>query len=102
MNCSGVWRSGSEGAEVCFTYALCYRFDWPIAGNPGFREHSWLSDAISVARVFGRSQDQPRAQAHQATLAAELVSMRALVGGRARRLRVCTRCLKAGKVTKVI
>ena len=29
-------------------------------------------------------------------------SMRALVDGRARRLRVCTRCLKAGKVTKVI
>ena len=31
-----------------------------------------------------------------------LVSMRALVGGRARRVRVCTRCLKAGKGTKVI
>jgi large subunit ribosomal protein L28 len=31
-----------------------------------------------------------------------LVSMRALVAGRVRRVRVCTRCLKAGKVTKVI
>jgi len=31
-----------------------------------------------------------------------LVSMRALVAGRPRRVRVCTRCLKAGKVTKVI
>jgi large subunit ribosomal protein L28 len=31
-----------------------------------------------------------------------LVSMRAVVGGRAQRVRVCTRCLKAGKVTKVI
>lgn len=31
-----------------------------------------------------------------------LVSMRALVAGKAKRLRVCTRCLKAGKVTKVI
>jgi large subunit ribosomal protein L28 len=31
-----------------------------------------------------------------------LVSMRALVAGNARRVRVCTRCLKAGKVTKVI
>jgi large subunit ribosomal protein L28 len=31
-----------------------------------------------------------------------LVSMRALVSGRAKRVRVCTRCLKAGKVTKVI
>jgi len=31
-----------------------------------------------------------------------LVSMRAMVSGRARRVRVCTRCLKAGKVTKVI
>lgn len=31
-----------------------------------------------------------------------LVSMRALVSGRAQRLRVCTRCLKAGKVTKVV
>jgi ribosomal protein L28 len=28
--------------------------------------------------------------------------MRALVSGKARRVRVCTRCLKAGKVTKVI
>jgi large subunit ribosomal protein L28 len=31
-----------------------------------------------------------------------LVALRALVAGRAKRLRVCTRCLKAGKVTKVI
>ena len=31
-----------------------------------------------------------------------LVSMRALVAGKTQRLRVCTRCLKAGKVTKVI
>ena len=31
-----------------------------------------------------------------------LVSMRAVVSGKARRVRVCTRCLKAGKVTKVI
>ena len=31
-----------------------------------------------------------------------LVNMRALVGGRTQRLRVCTRCLKAGKVTKVV
>src|SRR5262249_8537537 len=31
-----------------------------------------------------------------------LVSMRAMVSGRAQRVRVCTRCLKAGKVTKVI
>jgi large subunit ribosomal protein L28 len=31
-----------------------------------------------------------------------LVSMRALVGGRPARVRVCTRCLKAGKVTKII
>lgn len=31
-----------------------------------------------------------------------LVSMRIMVAGRARRARVCTRCLKAGKVTKVI
>jgi large subunit ribosomal protein L28 len=31
-----------------------------------------------------------------------LVAMRALIGGRAQRVRVCTRCLKAGKVTKVI
>jgi ribosomal protein L28 len=30
------------------------------------------------------------------------VSMRALVAGRPQRVRVCTRCLKAGKVTKVI
>ena len=31
-----------------------------------------------------------------------LIAMRALVAGRAQRVRVCTRCLKAGKVTKVI
>ena len=31
-----------------------------------------------------------------------LVSMRALVGGVPKRLRVCTRCLKAGKVTKLV
>jgi large subunit ribosomal protein L28 len=31
-----------------------------------------------------------------------LVSMRAQIGGKAQRVRVCTRCLKAGKVTKVI
>lgn len=31
-----------------------------------------------------------------------LVRIRALVEGRARRLRVCTRCIKAGKVTKAV
>ena len=31
-----------------------------------------------------------------------LVSMRGTVGDTTRRLRVCTRCLKAGKVTKVV
>ena len=31
-----------------------------------------------------------------------LVSIRAMVGGTPKRLRVCTRCLKAGKVTKVV
>jgi len=31
-----------------------------------------------------------------------LVSMRAMVGGTPKRLRVCTRCLKAGKVTKLV
>ena len=33
---------------------------------------------------------------------ANLVSMRALVKGKVERLRVCTRCLKAGKVVKVV
>jgi large subunit ribosomal protein L28 len=33
---------------------------------------------------------------------ANLVSLRALVGSEVRRLRVCTRCLKAGKVNKVV
>jgi ribosomal protein L28 len=28
--------------------------------------------------------------------------MRAMISGRTKRVRVCTRCLKAGKVTKVI
>jgi len=31
-----------------------------------------------------------------------LVSMRTLIAGKPRRARVCTRCLKAGKVSKVI
>ncbi len=31
-----------------------------------------------------------------------LASLRAMVGGTVKRLRVCTRCLKAGKVTKVV
>ncbi|HXH85151.1 MAG TPA: 50S ribosomal protein L28 [Candidatus Tectomicrobia bacterium] len=31
-----------------------------------------------------------------------LVSIRAQMNGRTRRVRICTRCLKAGKVTKVI
>jgi large subunit ribosomal protein L28 len=31
-----------------------------------------------------------------------LASLRAMVGGSVKRLRVCTRCLKAGKVTKVV
>ena len=31
-----------------------------------------------------------------------LVSIRAVIKGRAKRVRACTRCLKAGKVTKVI
>jgi ribosomal protein L28 len=30
------------------------------------------------------------------------VSMRIMVAGKPQRARVCTRCLKAGKVTKVI
>lgn len=31
-----------------------------------------------------------------------LVRIRALMEGRTRRLRVCTRCIKAGKVTKAV
>jgi len=31
-----------------------------------------------------------------------LVSIRAQIAGKTRRVRVCTRCLKAGKVTNVI
>jgi large subunit ribosomal protein L28 len=31
-----------------------------------------------------------------------LVSVRALVDGTPRRVRVCTRCLKAGKITKLV
>jgi large subunit ribosomal protein L28 len=33
---------------------------------------------------------------------ANLVSLRALSGGAVRRVKVCTRCLKAGKVNKVV
>jgi large subunit ribosomal protein L28 len=31
-----------------------------------------------------------------------LASLRAMVGGTVKRMRVCTRCLKAGKVVKVV
>jgi large subunit ribosomal protein L28 len=31
-----------------------------------------------------------------------LVSMRAVVNGRAKRVRVCTRCLRTGKVVKAV
>ena len=31
-----------------------------------------------------------------------LASLRAMVGGTVKRLRVCTRCLKAGKVVKAV
>jgi len=31
-----------------------------------------------------------------------LASLRAMVDGTVKRMRVCTRCLKAGKVTKVV
>jgi large subunit ribosomal protein L28 len=31
-----------------------------------------------------------------------LVSLRAVRGGAVRRMRICTRCLKAGKVTKAV
>jgi large subunit ribosomal protein L28 len=33
---------------------------------------------------------------------ANLVRLRAMVRGKVERLRVCTRCLKAGKVVKVV
>ena len=33
---------------------------------------------------------------------ANLVSMRAMIEGRVARVRVCAKCLKAGKVTKVV
>jgi large subunit ribosomal protein L28 len=33
---------------------------------------------------------------------ANLVSLRGRVGGTVKRMRVCTRCLKAGKVVKVV
>ena len=33
---------------------------------------------------------------------ANLVSLRAITDGKVRRLKVCTRCLKAGKVSKVV
>ena len=33
---------------------------------------------------------------------ANLVSMRAMIEGAVKQVRVCTRCLKAGKVTKVV
>jgi len=33
---------------------------------------------------------------------ANLVSLRGLVNGQVKRMKVCTRCLKAGKVTKVV
>jgi large subunit ribosomal protein L28 len=54
-------------------------------------KHPAFGNSISHAHKLTRRRWLPN-----------LVSMRALVGGRAKRVRVCTRCLKAGKVTKVI
>jgi large subunit ribosomal protein L28 len=53
----------------------------------------------------GPSVGHSVSHAHKATKRRwlpNLVSMRALIGGRAQRVRVCTRCLKAGKVTKIV
>jgi large subunit ribosomal protein L28 len=53
----------------------------------------------------GPSVGHTVSHAHKATKRRwlpNLVSMRALVSGKTARMRVCTRCLKAGKVTKVI
>jgi len=74
-----------------------------------FREHFVVEGVVNGSavrdlreRARRREHDQSRAQAHAAALAPNLVSMRARIGGKAQRVRVCTRCLKAGKVTKVI
>ena len=54
-------------------------------------KHPSVGNTISHAHKLTRRRRLPN-----------LVSMRALISGRAQRVRVCTRCLKAGKVTKVI
>ena len=47
-----------------------------------------------------RQQPQPLDGRHQAALRPEPAEVRIVVGGAPRRVYVCTRCLKAGKVTK--
>jgi large subunit ribosomal protein L28 len=54
-------------------------------------KHPAVGNTISHAHKLTRRRWLPN-----------LVSLRAMWKGRTQRLRVCTRCLKAGKVTKVI
>jgi len=53
----------------------------------------------------GPSVGHSVSHAHKATKRRwlpNLISMRALIDGRAQRVRVCTRCLKGGKVAKIV
>ena len=59
---------------------------WDVCGK-----HPSVGNTVSHAHKLTRRRWLPN-----------LVSMRALMRGKATRVRVCTRCLKAGKVTKVI
>ncbi|HEV8586081.1 MAG TPA: 50S ribosomal protein L28 [Methylomirabilota bacterium] len=54
-------------------------------------KHPSVGNSVSHAHKLTRRRWLPN-----------LVSMRALIDGRKKRVRICTRCLKAGKVTKVI
>jgi large subunit ribosomal protein L28 len=54
-------------------------------------KHPAVGNSVSHAHKLTRRRWMPN-----------LISMRIMVGGTPRRARVCTRCLKAGKVTKVI
>ena len=49
---------------------------------------------------FGKTH-QPRSQRHQASLECKSAVRRALVNGASRRMRVCTACIRGGKVQKV-
>ena len=65
----------------------------------GFGDHHWRASSAD-STYFVTLTDLRLSANSVAQLEHTLQAVRALVSGRAQRVRVCTRCLKAGKVVK--